>query len=93
MSERYNFRRSTRVRRLPPQHLGGPPTDPTPHIKLKIEDLDLDKSYIGTLMPPKRPLRPKKTRPWTKWTVSEPLTDSAKLPRGWHMNEDDLEIE
>ncbi|KAJ5827334.1 hypothetical protein N7447_004097 [Penicillium robsamsonii] len=55
-----------------------------------MEDLDLDKSYGGILVPPKLPARPKKSRPWVKWNGTKPITDPAQLPRGWHMNEDDL---
>ncbi|CAI7622657.1 unnamed protein product [Penicillium discolor] len=91
MSDRYNFRRSTRVKQLPPHHHRGSPQDPTPRIALKIEELDLEKSYAGTLVPRRRQ-RPKKSRPWGKRTGTDPITDPAKLPRGWHMKEDDLEL-
>ncbi|KAJ5158815.1 uncharacterized protein N7500_008466 [Penicillium coprophilum] len=91
MSDRYNFRRSTRSQKVPPQPPGGSPRDPTRRIKLKIEDLDLDKSYVGISVPAKLPARPKKSRPWTKWEGTKPLTDPARLPHGWHMNEDDLD--
>ncbi|KAJ5589088.1 hypothetical protein N7537_011766 [Penicillium hordei] len=90
MSDRYNFRRSTRVKQLPPHRHRGPPQDPTPRIALKVEELDLEKSYVGTFVSPKRQ-RPKKSRPWAKQTGTDPITDPAKLPRGWHMKEDDLE--
>jgi hypothetical protein len=62
-------------------------------MKLRIEELDLDKSYAGILKAPKRCQKSTKSRPWGKWRNIEPLTDPSKLPRGWHMNEDDLEIE
>ncbi|KAJ5957464.1 hypothetical protein N7501_011743 [Penicillium viridicatum] len=91
MSDRYNFRRSTRVKKLPPHRHRGSPQDPTPRIALSIEELDLEKSYVGTFIPPKRQ-RPKKSRPWAKRTGTDPITDPAKLPRGWHMKEDDLEL-
>ncbi|KAJ5382998.1 hypothetical protein N7517_000909 [Penicillium concentricum] len=90
MSDRYNFRRSTRSQQVPPQDPLGSPRDPTRRIKLKVEDLDLDKSYSNILLPSKLPARPKKSRPWAKWGGATPLTDPAQLPRGWHMNEDDL---
>ncbi|OQE30801.1 hypothetical protein PENFLA_c002G03843 [Penicillium flavigenum] len=92
MSERYSFRRSTLFQKLPPHIPGGSPRDPTPRIRLNIEDLDLTKSYVRTLVPPQRPVRVKKDRPWAKWTGATPLTDPAQFPPGWHMNEDDLEI-
>ena len=91
MSDRYNFRRSTRVKQLPPHRHRGSPQDPTPRIALKIEELDLEKSYAGKFVPPKRQ-RPKKSRPWAKPTGADPITDPAKLPRRWHMKEDDLEL-
>ncbi|OQD63560.1 hypothetical protein PENPOL_c009G05776 [Penicillium polonicum] len=91
MSDRYNFRRSTRVKKLPPHHHRGSPQDPTPRIALNIEELDLEKSYVGSFIPHKRQ-RPKKSRPWAKWTGTDPITDPAKLPHGWHMKEDDLEL-
>jgi hypothetical protein len=93
MSGRYNFRRSTRSQQVPHQPPEGSPSDPTRRIKLNVHDLDLDKSYVGIVIPPKRPDLPKKHRPWSKWTGANPLTDLAKLPPGWHMNEDDLEKE
>ncbi|CAG8887273.1 unnamed protein product [Penicillium egyptiacum] len=93
MSERYKFRCSTHVQQLPPQQPGGSLQDATPRTTLKIEDLDLAKSYVGTLVPRRQPLRPKKSRPWAKWTGAMPLIHPAQLPRGWHMNEDDLEID
>ncbi|KGO78079.1 hypothetical protein PITC_041100 [Penicillium italicum] len=92
MSERYNFRRGTRVQQLPPHHPRGSPKDPTPRIELKIEDLDLEKSYTDTWISSKPQRKPKKRRPWTKRTASDPITDPAQLPPGWHMNEDDLDI-
>lgn len=91
MSERYNFRRSTRVQQLPPHRPRGSPQDPTPRIELRIEDLDLDKSYVDSWAPPKSRPKPRKSRPWAKWTGNDPFTDPAQLPPGWHMNEDDLE--
>lgn len=92
-SKRYGFRSHTLVQQLPPHTPQGSPRDPTPRIRLNIENLDLTKSYVRTLVPPRRPARVKKDRPWTKWTGAMPLTDPTKLPAGWHMNEDDLEIE
>ncbi|CAG8255376.1 hypothetical protein PENNAL_c0076G01082 [Penicillium nalgiovense] len=93
MPNRYSFRRSTLIRKLPPHTPWGSPRDPTPRIKLDIEGLDLTKSYVTTLVPPQRPARAKKNRPWPKWTGAKPLTDPAQFPAGWHMNEDDLEID
>ncbi|KAJ5285781.1 hypothetical protein N7524_001087 [Penicillium chrysogenum] len=92
-SKRYGFRSHTLVQQLPPHTPQGSPRDPTPRIRLNIENLDLTKSYVRTLVPPRRPARVKKDRPWTKWTGAMPLTDPTKLPAGWHMNEDDLEID
>ncbi|KOS43716.1 hypothetical protein ACN38_g5396 [Penicillium nordicum] len=89
MSARYDFRRSTRVKRLPPHEQKGSPQDPTPRMELKIDEIDLDRTYAAVVPP--RQKKTKKNRPWAKRTGTDPITDPAELPRGWHMNEDDLE--
>lgn len=93
MARRYNLRRSTRSRQLRHHQPTGAPQDPTPRIKLNIDDLDLDKSYVKPSVANSQSGRSKKHRPWRRRVEKEPLTDSAKLPKGWHMNEDDLAIE
>ncbi|KAJ5761969.1 uncharacterized protein N7511_005351 [Penicillium nucicola] len=89
MARRYNLRRSTRSRRLRHHRPTGAPQDPTPRLQLDMEDLDLDKSY-SKLNRSDSSHRPEKQRQWQKWDEKEPLTDPAKLPKGWHMNEPDL---
>ena len=93
MSDRYNFRRSTRLKKLKPQSERGSPKDQIPRIKVRMDELDLDKSYAGIIKPPRKSQKPKKPRPWTRRTHDKPLTDPNNLPKGWHMNEDDLDVE
>ena len=93
MSERYNFRQNTRAQHEKPQRSRGSPKDMISRKQIVVENLDLKKSYVGILVPPQRPQRPNKSRPWIKWTGPEPLIDPNQLPSGWHMKEDDLDVE
>ncbi|CAG7921869.1 unnamed protein product [Penicillium olsonii] len=94
MPERYSLRRSNRVQKVKKQPLKGSPKDQIARIPILLEELDLDVSHAHKVWAPEiRPVLSQKKRSWKKWTKEEPLTDPAKLPRGWHMNEDDLAID
>lgn len=66
--------------------------DPTPRRHLNLEDLDLDKSYVGMIPPPARKEMPPRQPRW-EHTGDEPLTDPKKLPKGWNTRGPDLEAE
>jgi hypothetical protein len=84
MSGRYNLRRSTCVKKLKPQCPTGCPKDQIPRMNAKMEEPDLDISYVGIMKAPNRRKLPKKSRPWGKWKNEKPLTDPRKLPQGCH---------
>lgn len=70
----------------------GSPRDPTPRQPIKVEDLDLGRSYVDdyTLIPSIEDEIPvPQTR--RRHAGPEPLTDPAKLPRGWNTEEPDLD--
>lgn len=70
----------------------GWPSDATERKTLNVEDLDLEKSYVGSITLPTP--KPKGERP-TRWKHpgKEPLTDPARLPKGWTTEEPDLDEE
>ncbi|KAJ5585161.1 uncharacterized protein N7459_004961 [Penicillium hispanicum] len=77
----------------PPPNIGSP-WDVTIRKKLRVEDLDLDKSYVG--LSPDLSSAPKSERPQRqkRWRhQGEPLTDPKKLPRDWNAREPDLDDE
>ncbi|KAJ5974597.1 hypothetical protein N7481_011807, partial [Penicillium waksmanii] len=69
----------------------GSPSDSTPRTKLNVEDLDLEKSYVGIVDVCSMAERPEKPRRW-KHRGPDPLTDELRLPKGWTSEEPDLDI-
>ncbi|KAJ5155282.1 hypothetical protein N7492_008085, partial [Penicillium capsulatum] len=60
--------------------------------RVKVEDLDLDRSYLNEYIA--LPSMENENRPrQTRWRHSgpNPLTDPAKLPKGWNTKEPDLD--
>ena len=67
------------------------PWDPTFRVPVKVEELDLDKSYenrVNYILPAPKAL-PKRQKRW-RHKGKEPLTEYSKLSRGWNANEPDL---
>lgn len=63
-------------------------------VKLKVDDLDLGKSYVGKLPAlSEKPKTEEKPERQTRWTHkgSTPLLDVSKLPEGWNAREPDLD--
>lgn len=58
---------------------------------IKVEDLDLDVSYVGKIESPKRCALPKRKR-WTH-DGDESLLNPEDLPRKWTSEEPDLDHE
>lgn len=74
-----------------PDPTEGSPWDATVRTKLNVDDLDLDKSYVGALArtPAPKPRPPRQPR-W-RHDGDQPLIDIRKLPEGWNTREPDLD--
>lgn len=86
-------RRSPKKRKATaPDPTIGSPWDATVRRKLNVNDLDLNKSYVGALTrtPKRQPPRPPRQPRW-KHHGPEPLIDIQKLPNGWNTREPDLD--
>lgn len=81
-----------RRRRSPGPSAGDSPWDQTPRKEVKVEVLDLDKSYVGLVEPAPEPEKPQRQKRW-KHHGDEPLTDWRMLPKGWNSREPDLDFE
>jgi hypothetical protein len=66
-------------------------TDPTVCKEVKLEELDLDVSYVDEYKPA-APARPQRQPRW-RHRGSKPLVDPKKFPAGWNSNEPDLDPE
>ena len=75
----------------------GSPWDATPRQELRVVDLDLHRSYVGSepvnssasASDASGPERPQRQKRW-KHRGKEPLTDIHQLPKGWNTREPDL---
>ncbi|KAK9848996.1 hypothetical protein MYU51_015121 [Penicillium brevicompactum] len=93
MAGKYNLRRSTRVSKLKSQSWNGSPKDQIARVPVILEELDLATPYVGNNQFSRKQKTQQRRKSWTKWAKRKPLTDPSKLPKGWHMNENDLEID
>ena len=93
MAGKYNLRRSTRVSKQKSQSWNGSPKDQIARVPVILEELDLATPYVGSNQVSRKHKTQQRRKSWTKWAKRKPLTDPSKLPKGWHMNENDLEIE
>ncbi|KAJ5366491.1 hypothetical protein N7541_000432 [Penicillium brevicompactum] len=93
MAGKYNLRRSTRVNKLKSQSWNGSPKDQIARVPVILEELDLATPYVGSNQVYRKQKTQQRRKSWTKWAKKKPLTDPSKLPKGWHMNENDLEID
>lgn len=93
MGGRYNLRQSTRIGKIKKQSPRGSPRDQIPRVPIILEELDLQKSHVKSNQVSTKQRKPERKRSWARWAKGKSLTDPSKLPKGWHMNEEDLEIE
>ncbi|KAJ6083744.1 hypothetical protein N7467_007879 [Penicillium canescens] len=74
--------------------IGGSPNDPTFRRELKVEDLDLHKSYVKELKrAAEAQKKPKGPRQHFKYDGPKPMADITLLPDDWNSNEPDLDDE
>ncbi|KAJ5370171.1 uncharacterized protein N7496_006263 [Penicillium cataractarum] len=64
-------------------------TDPTVSKEIKLEELDLNVSYVDAYKSV-APARPPRQQRW-RHRGSQPLVDPMKFPAGWNSNEPDLD--
>lgn len=78
-----------KVEQAQPDNSKGPLTDPTVRKEIKIEDLDLNVSYVDK----SKPVAPRRGPKQPRWRHREPqpLVDPKKFPPGWNSNEPDLD--
>ncbi len=99
LKDKFNFSQSSRqsqpgtkgmkVEQAQPDNSEGPLTDPTVRKEIKIEDLDLNVSYVGR----SKPVAPSRSPKQPRWRHRgpQPLVDPKKFPAGWNSNEPDLD--